>query len=368
WREVYNKAEIMIEKVFNMGANLISIVSDSAPSYAAARCRLRVKHVQITFLPCYAHQMNLFVGEIFKESVEFKATSTDAIKVALYFKSSLNKYFIGKLRSIQKDTYGKYIQIAIGNDTHWNSHYECFCTLIKSKSSIKGECSMYEPHTGSSSYRRPDEPLYLPANISSILLDEDWWLLLSKLVLVLKPYCIILDILQRDKARLHEVLGGFGYFVEFWKKYDESELREKMLNPINMSKLHASIKYQCKVNEVEAIRKQKSTENIAGPIDLEISEESSTDIQELNNNSEDNLEEEEETNDVSDWNRLVSEWENLLLREEVDDLLSTDSDDDEFEINELLLNQTHPALDNVAKWQITDIFVENLEIPFFIED
>ncbi|CAJ0745954.1 23062_t:CDS:2, partial [Entrophospora sp. SA101] len=91
-------------------------------------------------------------------------------------------------------------------------------------------------------------------------------------------------------------------------------------------------------------------------------------IQELNNNSEDNLEEEEETNDVSDWNRLVSEWENLLLREEVDDLLSTDSDDDEFEINELLLNQTHPALDNVAKWQITDIFVENLEIPFFIED
>ncbi|CAJ0637085.1 2897_t:CDS:2, partial [Entrophospora sp. SA101] len=80
WREVYNKAEIMIEKVFNMGANLISIVSDSAPSYAAARCWLRVKHVQITFLPCYAHQMNLFVGEIFKESVEFKATSTDAIK------------------------------------------------------------------------------------------------------------------------------------------------------------------------------------------------------------------------------------------------------------------------------------------------
>ncbi|CAJ0885954.1 12925_t:CDS:2 [Entrophospora sp. SA101] len=318
--EVYNKAEIMIEKVFNMGANLISIVSDSAPSYADARRQLQVKHVQITFLPCYAHQMNLFVGEIFKESVEFKATSTDAIKVALYFKSSLNKYFIGKLHSIQKDTYGKYIQIAIGNDTHWNSHYECFR-------------SMYEPHTGSSSYRRPDEPLYLPANISSILLDEDWWLLLSKLVLVLKPYCIILDILQRDKARLHEVLGGFGYFFK---------------KAINMSKLHASIKYQCKVNEVEAIRKQKSTENIAGPIDLEISEESSTDIQELNNN--------------------ISEWENLLLREEVDDLLSTDSDDDEFEINELLLNQTHPALDNVAKWQITDIFVENLEIPFFIED
>ncbi len=57
----------------------------------------------------------------------------------------------------------------------------------------------------------------------------------------------------------------------------------------------------------------------------------------------------------------------MLLQEE-EDLLSTNSDNDEFEINELLLNQTHPTLDNVAKWQITDIFVENLEIPFFIEE
>ena len=32
------------------------------------------------------------------------------------------------------------------------------------------------------------------------------------------------------------------------------------------------------------------------------------------------------------------------------------SDDDEFEMNELLLNLMHPALDNVVKWQLTDIF------------
>jgi len=38
----------------------------------------------------------------------------------------------------------------------------------------------------------------------------------------------------------------------------------------------------------------------------------------------------------------MNEWENLLLQEEESDLLSTNSDDDEFEINELLLNQTIP--------------------------
>jgi len=37
WREVYDKAETMIKKILDMGVNLISVVSDSAPSYAAAR-------------------------------------------------------------------------------------------------------------------------------------------------------------------------------------------------------------------------------------------------------------------------------------------------------------------------------------------
>src|SRR5436190_2726491 len=76
------------------------------------RSRLRLKHVHITFLPCFAHQMNLFVGEIFKESDKFKQASVKAIKISLYFKSSNNKYFIGQLLTLQKKTYEKYVQTA----------------------------------------------------------------------------------------------------------------------------------------------------------------------------------------------------------------------------------------------------------------
>ena len=81
--------------------------------------------------------MNLSLGEIFKESDKFKQASIKAIKMALYFKSPNNKYFIGQLRTLQKETYRKYIQIAIGNDTRWNSHYECFHTLVKSKGALR---------------------------------------------------------------------------------------------------------------------------------------------------------------------------------------------------------------------------------------
>ncbi|EXX77471.1 hypothetical protein RirG_023440 [Rhizophagus irregularis DAOM 197198w] len=137
WKEVIEKTETMFKEINKMGVNLISVVTDSASSYAAARCRLRLKYVHITFLPCFAHQMNLFVGEIFKESEKFKQVSIKAIKIVLYFKSSLHKYFIRQLRTLQKESYGKYVQIAIGNDTRWNSHYECFRTLIKSKGALR---------------------------------------------------------------------------------------------------------------------------------------------------------------------------------------------------------------------------------------
>ena len=48
------------------------------------RRRLQLKYVHITFLSCFAHQMNLFIGEIFKESEKFKETSIKAIKIALF--------------------------------------------------------------------------------------------------------------------------------------------------------------------------------------------------------------------------------------------------------------------------------------------
>jgi hypothetical protein len=90
--------------------------------------------------------------------------------------------------------------------------------------------SKFESPEQSTSNQSSDNILYLPNNISSILLNETWWQSLSELVKILKPYCIILDILQCDKARLHEVLHGFGYFVKFWKDYDDIELSEKILD------------------------------------------------------------------------------------------------------------------------------------------
>ncbi|PKC64948.1 hypothetical protein RhiirA1_461747 [Rhizophagus irregularis] len=81
--EVRNKVEEMMSKLNELKIPLLAIVTDSAPAYNAARKRLQVQYRNIVFLPCYAHQINLYVGEIFKVSSKLKATLQQALKLAV---------------------------------------------------------------------------------------------------------------------------------------------------------------------------------------------------------------------------------------------------------------------------------------------
>ena len=88
-------------------------------------------------MPCYAHQINLCVGEIFKVSSDFKTTSQQALKIAVYFKNANNKYFIGNLRKIQMEIYGKCIQPSVPGDTRWNSYFNCCKSLNATKNALR---------------------------------------------------------------------------------------------------------------------------------------------------------------------------------------------------------------------------------------
>jgi len=145
-----------------------------------------------------------------------------------------------------------------------------------------------------------------------------------------------------------------------------------------MSKLRAAISFKHRVDEVKTIQQQKLRENIAGPIlniddsNLEI-QENPTNLenqQETNIQDDDSDDENNESQITSNWNSLINTWEQLLLQEEkAEEDAETDLNDDyNNEINEILLNNTHSALDNEAKWQIEDIFIDNLDALFFVNE
>ncbi|CAG8768478.1 2065_t:CDS:2, partial [Cetraspora pellucida] len=98
--EVKNKINEITKSVTNEGIKVTAIVTDSHSSYAAARKQLQVKNPQITYLSCFAHQTNLYIGEIFKESNIFKTTALETTHIAIYFKNKQHAYFTGKLCDI----------------------------------------------------------------------------------------------------------------------------------------------------------------------------------------------------------------------------------------------------------------------------
>jgi hypothetical protein len=51
-----------------------------------------------------------------------------------------------------------------------------------------------------------------------------FWQHINILIEILYPYCKILNILQKDKAQLHEVIHGLGYLMQFWKNYSDIDL------------------------------------------------------------------------------------------------------------------------------------------------
>ncbi|GES91435.1 ribonuclease H-like domain-containing protein [Rhizophagus clarus] len=364
WKEVVEKTEAIFEEINKMGVKFIAVITDNASSYAAARRRLRLKYVHITFLSCFAHQMNLFVGEIFKESDRLKQASMKAIKIALYFKSPNNKYFIGHFRTLQKESYGKYIQIAIGNDTR----------------SIAG--SKFEPLEQLTS-RQSNDPLYLPANISSILLDETWWQSLSELKeyddlefgIKMKQPLLLLSWLLHPKYKMtkfkdnvpnlnHVYLSKWLiYYYEAWAKtksksilrefesyrkglysFDEQTINQFENNILSywewVFPLAKELGYVAQrifgicvnVASVERLwssmgflhikrhnKLHKAKENIAEPIIPNDEENLNLEIENKNQNSNDgeDIEENNKSQITSNWNNLINMWDQLLLQEKV---------------------------------------------------
>ncbi|CAG8473880.1 5610_t:CDS:2 [Scutellospora calospora] len=153
--DVIPKIKKMTNDALNIGTKLLAIVSDSAPAYSAARHRLRLQYPEIIFIPCFAHQYNLAMGEIFKESDEFKTAMKQAIQIVGYFNNRIHSYFIGKLRDLQKQTYSKYIALICPGNTP---------TTFESPLT----------YNSNNEESNSSDELYLPQNITSILLNDNF--------------------------------------------------------------------------------------------------------------------------------------------------------------------------------------------------
>ena len=99
------------------------------------RKRLAPERRDVFFGPCFAHQTNLVVGEIFKESPNLIDASEKAIRIISYLNRSV--YFMARLHDEQKIKYNKYFSLLLPCATRWNSHYHCYFSLLRTKAALK---------------------------------------------------------------------------------------------------------------------------------------------------------------------------------------------------------------------------------------
>ncbi|CAB5357706.1 unnamed protein product [Rhizophagus irregularis] len=216
-------SETILNDAINDDLGIMLAFDDSASENAAARKRLRLQYRDKLFLPCFAHQMNLCIGDIFKESSSLNIAAEEAINLITFFNRS--KVWLGRLQNEQAAAYKTHIALVTPATTRWNSHYYCFASLLKTKAALRNLATKIDENI------IPDNQDF-PRKLLTCIFDNNWWNCIKKIETLLVPYCATLNKLQWQNSRLHEVLHGFGNVIMILKGFDDQELANKLITKI----------------------------------------------------------------------------------------------------------------------------------------
>ncbi|RIA80134.1 hypothetical protein C1645_839235 [Glomus cerebriforme] len=262
-----------------------------------------------------AHQLNLIVGEIFKESDTYQHTLTKAVKIVSYFHSST--YFMGLLRDEQKII------------------YEVALKMLASKFAperLKGPSTSRCGHMRQRHMPTPADKKFLPSDIIAIY-----------------PFDIqtfnqldgnIVDYWDSAKGQTPELsrfaLHLYGICVN-------SDSSNKVLG---MSQLKSDILCKRKQAEIQKSKDHYKQDHIAIPIHDQLSDSENSD---------------NETNIIiiKKWSHVIQNWIDMIREE---NYLNEDKPLEFTAVDRTI----HPAEDPLAKWELNDIFNNRLESPYFV--
>ncbi|CAG8704404.1 26849_t:CDS:2 [Dentiscutata erythropus] len=110
---------------------------------------------------------------------------------------------MAKLCDKQISILKKYINFVTPSITRWNSHFKYFDSVFKNKYPLKTLVTKDDVAL--------DDDLKLLTEIKIAINYDSFWDSLTILYKLLCPFCRALDLMQYDKARLHNVLHTFDY-------------------------------------------------------------------------------------------------------------------------------------------------------------
>ncbi|GES76598.1 DUF659 and ribonuclease H-like domain containing protein [Rhizophagus clarus] len=82
---IINETKKSFKELEKQKIKINGLITDSASENAVVRKRLRFQYWDKLFLSCFAHQMNLCIGDIFKESSSLNIAAKEAINLIIFF-------------------------------------------------------------------------------------------------------------------------------------------------------------------------------------------------------------------------------------------------------------------------------------------
>jgi len=134
-----------IQYIFDkFGVVVIAWCTDDGPDGKKMRRLVGAKYMWMIMLLCWAHQMNLVVGDFLSLDADFCHIITLALDVVKWFNN--HGQALDKLQIKQKLTYdGKSWALILPVITRWTAHHLSLTCLLKVEAALMTCCSHHKP-------------------------------------------------------------------------------------------------------------------------------------------------------------------------------------------------------------------------------
>lgn len=204
------------------GRPVSCVVTDQASANVLAKSFLKIRFPYIIFMACYAHQINLIVGRIYKHYIY--QTIDKIIKLA---RSSKNAVFKAILMKKCEEKKCRFVQVKGIAETRWNSAFQACKSVTKMSEPLLLASAEYKRRSKLNKRSNNHIPR---ANETLANIDEDFLDQCTAAVKVLEPFNRASLTLQHDQSPISAVLASYLKCYSSLERIKHLDVRGKLQN------------------------------------------------------------------------------------------------------------------------------------------
>ncbi|CDO68226.1 hypothetical protein BN946_scf184913.g16 [Trametes cinnabarina] len=288
--------EVLQETGEKWKVKVIAFTSDASGESRAARIKLLFKYPYLIILDCYAHQINLIVGNYLGCKRLLLNVADNAEELITWLRK--RTIVLARLRSKQAEHGHAAAAVIRPVKTRWTSHSLAFKRLLKLQpaiAAILAEDELRGESTFMAGLTKADAKAKARQMIG-LMKDGTFWHSLTRIKQHLEPLAIAANVAQTAHCRLDQVLLTFGFLYhrfsnlppdvadaevssavcnsieERWSKADQAVfVAAAILNPVYMLKPFADLP-ELTVIEIDTLLSHLWTRFFSSPAPLELRE------------------------------------------------------------------------------------------------